>query len=240
MYVAGREHLSDLDQYVIIANHNSHLDVFLLFSVLPVKDIVRTHPVAAHEYFARWKPLSAAVNYLLQPIWIVRGGDVEQQLAKMQERLRAGKNVVMFPEGTRGSPGKLARFKSGVGLIAIENPNVPIVPAFLLGPERAFPRSSPVPLPLWNEVIIGPPQTLVGGRRDITAALQDAAMTPVVDATVLQLLQDCDNRYIETTPSSRREGDRALGIAHVVEPHLGVAGLLYDPTPVGLNVARLQ
>jgi len=168
----GGEHLGDVDQCIIIANHNSHLDVPLLFSILPAKHIVRTHPVAAREYFSRWKVLFRVVDYLFRPIWIVRGEKVEDPLKGMKDRLSSGHNVIIFPEGTRGNPGEMARFKTGVGMLAVAYPDIPIVPVFLLGPERAFPRKSPVPLPLWNEVTVGPPQVFTGDRRDITAALE--------------------------------------------------------------------
>jgi 1-acyl-sn-glycerol-3-phosphate acyltransferase len=169
----GAEHLADLDQCIIIANHNSHLDVLLLFSILPAKHIVRTHPVAAKEYFSQWRVLFLVVNYLFQPIWVVRDEKAADPLRGIKDRLSLGHNVIIFPEGTRGSPGEIARFKSGVGLLAVEYPDVPIVPAFLFGPEKALPRTSAVPLPLWNEVTIGPPQLFTGKRRDITVTLEN-------------------------------------------------------------------
>lgn len=169
---AGCEHLAAVDQCIIIANHNSHLDVPLIFSVLPVRRLLRTHPVAAREYFARWRLLFRVLDYLFRPIWIVRGDRAGDPLKEMKERLESGDNIIIFPEGTRGSPGELIKFQSGVGMLAVAYPRIPIVPVFLLGPERAFPRTCAVPLPLWNEVTVGPPQVFTGTRRDITAALE--------------------------------------------------------------------
>ena len=48
--VTGKENLHELDQFIIVANHNSHLDTFLLYSILPVDQISKTSPVAAREY----------------------------------------------------------------------------------------------------------------------------------------------------------------------------------------------
>jgi 1-acyl-sn-glycerol-3-phosphate acyltransferase len=169
----GIEHFRGLDQYIIIANHNSHLDILLLFSILPVKHIEKTHPVAAKEYFSRWKWLFRAVDYLFRPIWIVRGERMKDPLRGMKDRLSSKRNVIIFPEGTRGSPGEIGKFQTGVGELAVAYPDVPIVPVFLFGPERALPRTSSVPLPLWNEVTVGPPQASTGDRRDITASLEN-------------------------------------------------------------------
>jgi 1-acyl-sn-glycerol-3-phosphate acyltransferase len=169
---AGDEHLADKEQFIIIANHNSHLDVLLLFSILPAKHISRTHPVAAKEYFSQWRVLFWLVEHLFRPIWIVRGEKTKDPLDGIKRTLDSGQNVIIFPEGTRGLPGELASFKSGVGTLAAAYPNIPIIPVFLLGPERALPKESAVPVPLWNEVTVGLPHRFTGNRRNITRSLE--------------------------------------------------------------------
>jgi len=170
--VAGRKNLASLDQYIIIANHNSHLDILLLFYILPFKHILTTHPVAAEEYFSKWKVLFKLVNYLFCPIWIVRDREVDDPLKGMKEALSSGHNIIIFPEGTRGIPGQIKRFKTGVGRLAIEYRNIPIIPVFLSGPEKSFPKKSAIPMPIWNYVTIGPPQMFKGEDRDITSSLE--------------------------------------------------------------------
>jgi 1-acyl-sn-glycerol-3-phosphate acyltransferase len=170
--VAGKNNLASLDQYVIIANHNSHLDTLLLFYVLQVRHILSTRPVAAEEYFSKSKVLFKLVSYLFRPIWIVRGVDVDDPLKEMKETLNSGMNVIIFPEGTRGEPGRIERFKTGIGRLAVEYPDIPIVPVFLSGPEKAFPKKSAVPLPIWNHITIGPAQVFKGKGRDITSSLE--------------------------------------------------------------------
>ncbi len=168
----GTENLRELGQYILIANHNSHLDVFLLFSILPLSHVPRTHPVAAREYFEKSKTLLWAVDHLFRPIWVVRGEAEQDALGGMQKMLDEGHNVIIFPEGTRGRPGEIGRFKSGVGRLTAEHPEIPVVPVFLCGPERALPKTSRLPLPLCSEVTVGPPQVFSGDRRDFTAALE--------------------------------------------------------------------
>lgn len=170
--VTGRKNLASLDQYIIIANHNSHLDILLLFYILPVKHILTTHPVAAEEYFSKWKVLFKLVNYLFRPIWIVRDQEVDDPLKGMKEVLSSGHNIIIFPEGTRGVPGQIVRFKTGVGRLAVEYRNIPIIPVFLSGPEKSFPKKSAIPMPIWNNVTIGPPQIFKGENQDITSSLE--------------------------------------------------------------------
>ena len=170
--VAGRKNLASLDQYIIIANHNSHLDILLLFYILPVKQISTTRPVAAEEYFSKWKVLFKLVNYLFSPIWIVRDREVDDPLKGMKEALSSGNSIIIFPEGTRGIPGQIKRFKTGVGRLAVEYGNIPIIPVFLSGTEKSFPKKSTIPMPIWNNVTIGPPQIFRGESQDITSSLE--------------------------------------------------------------------
>ncbi len=71
IHIQGMEHLRVKGPVVIVANHNSHLDTITLLSLLPVKKLVRTHPVAAGDYFGktRWKARLSMffINALLIP-----------------------------------------------------------------------------------------------------------------------------------------------------------------------------
>ena len=53
VHVQGARQLKELDQFVIVANHNSHLDTLLLMSVLPLRHLRTTRPVAAADHFGR-------------------------------------------------------------------------------------------------------------------------------------------------------------------------------------------
>ncbi len=175
VHVTGAAHLQHLQRFIIIANHNSHLDVLLLFSLLSARDIALTHPVADETYFARSPIVFALVRFLFQPVWIRRGHPdrKDDPLRGLKGLLGRGHNLVVFPEGTRGRPGELQAFKSGLGRLVSEYPGVPIVPVFLSGPERVLPKSSWIPLPFWSHVLVGPPQVCAGSPRDITCHLQD-------------------------------------------------------------------
>lgn len=172
--ITGKENLDNLEQYIIVANHNSHLDILLLYCLLRIGHISRTHPVADYLYFSRKRLVFRIVTFFFKPIWLTRGKpDLEDDpLGEIKRAIDAGQNVIVFPEGTRGSPGEMLHFKSGIGRLMTQYPDIPIVPIFLTGPERALPRASSLLLPIWNNAIIGPPQRCVGSHRDITRRLE--------------------------------------------------------------------
>ena len=170
----GRENMDQLDRFIIIANHNSHLDTILLYSILPIKQIAITHPVAAEEYFSKFKMIFKLVTYLFNPVWIDRedASSRPEFINKVNKLLSDGHNLIMFPEGTRGLPGEFQSFKSGIGRIAEKFPDIPIVPVYLHGPERSLPKSGYIPIPIWNNVIIGPPQVFHESYNEIIKVLE--------------------------------------------------------------------
>lgn len=173
--VFAKENILHLNRYIIVANHNSHLDILLLFYCLPVKHVCLTHPVAAEDYFSKSKILFSLINYLFSPIWLSRGSFISQRefLTKINQQIEKGHNIIIFPEGTRGSPGEILSFKSAIGRIAKHYREIPIVPVFLSGPERSFPKNTFIPIPFWNNVLIGPPQIFHESSREITHHLNE-------------------------------------------------------------------
>ncbi len=170
----GKENISGFENYIIISNHNSHFDILLLFYLIPVKHIAKTHPVAAREYFSKSKIVFHLVNYLFSPVWVSRG-KLKANIGFMDELrdiLKIGHNLIIFPEGTRGSPGELQTFKGCIGKISEEHNDIPIIPVFLSGPERLLPRTSAIPVPLWNNVSISPPRLFEEASKVITESLE--------------------------------------------------------------------
>ena len=172
LHVQGAVQLEELDQFLIVANHNSHLDTLLLMSVLPRRHLSRTHPVAAADHFGKSRRLARAMDRLLAPVWVDRANAPGEALEAMERCIASGESLILFPEGTRGEPGELAPFRGGVGRLLENHPELPVIPAHILGPERALPRGAALPLPIWNRVLLAPARRLSGRPRDLTAALQ--------------------------------------------------------------------
>ncbi len=171
----GNENIHNLKRFIIIANHNSHLDTLLLFYLLPIKQILITHPVAAKEYFSKSKIIFRLVNYLFSPIWVTRGDPSMRSefMNDVKNALDKGHNIMMFPEGTRGLPGEIQSFKSGIGRISEQYRDIPIIPVFISGTEKSFPKSGFVPIPIWNNIMIRPPLVFKESYNEITHTLED-------------------------------------------------------------------
>ncbi|MFC1726858.1 lysophospholipid acyltransferase family protein [candidate division KSB1 bacterium] len=161
--IYGKENLEGLKNFILISNHNSHLDLLLLFYCLPVSHITITHALAAEEYFSKSKILFFFVNYLFNPVWVSRGDAKKSRKTadEMKNILDKGHNIIMFPEGTRGTAGVIQPFKTGIGRLTVEYHNTPVVPVYLFGPERALPKTYFLPVPIWMNVIVAPPQTFI-------------------------------------------------------------------------------
>ncbi len=172
LHAQGTAQLAALPQFVLIANHNSHLDALLLLSALPRERLARTRPVAAADHFGRSRRLARLMDRLLAPVWVDRAAPAAESVAAMERALAAGDSLILFPEGTRGAPGVLAPFRSGIGWLLEKHPDLPVIPAAISGPERALPRGAALPLPVWNRVVLGPARRLTGPPRELAFSLR--------------------------------------------------------------------
>jgi 1-acyl-sn-glycerol-3-phosphate acyltransferase len=165
---------------VVVSNHNSHLDAAVLMTLFPISRLPHVHPVAAADYFGtNWIKRTAAM-VLMNGIPIERrpraGND---PLAPISEALEAGESLVFFPEGSRGEAGVVAPFRPGIGRLVRSTPGVLVVPVFLSGPERIWPRGEVVPVPLSIDAVVGRPRTYdpTDDPKEIAEQLQKDVMS---------------------------------------------------------------
>lgn len=126
--VEGLEKIDKRMSYVFIGNHQSHFDVFAIFSVLPL--VVRF--MTKKELFKI--PLFGWALYISGTLRVDRTNR-EQSIKAMTnalERIRKGVSVVVFPEGTRSEDGVIRPFKKGGFVLAIKG-DIPIVPISISG-----------------------------------------------------------------------------------------------------------
>jgi long-chain acyl-CoA synthetase len=138
----GLEHVPKAGPFILVANHCSYYDAFILATVLP-------YPVAQQifylgfEFFFRHRILA----------WWARGVrvipvDMDNFLVRALQAsariLRDGRILCLFPEGERSADGRVRPFRKGTGILVREL-EVPVLPAYITGAFEAWPRGQSWP-----------------------------------------------------------------------------------------------
>jgi 1-acyl-sn-glycerol-3-phosphate acyltransferase len=124
----GREHIPAEGPVVLVCNHRSIIDPFLigLCSRRPI------YYVAKEEIFR-----NRLVGWFVSSLgaFPVRRGAADAEMIETAKAiLRRGDPVLMFPEGTRTRPGPLGKPKRGMGRLALET-GATVVPVAMIGTE---------------------------------------------------------------------------------------------------------
>jgi 1-acyl-sn-glycerol-3-phosphate acyltransferase len=153
--------LKEEKQFILIANHNSHLDAMSIMASLPKSMLHKVKPVAAQDHFGKTKWQAWLSNYFINTLLIQRKSDKENPendpIFKMNKALKEGHSLIIFPEGTRGAPNLAKEFKAGVALVLIENPHIPYVPIYLKSMGKAMPKGDNLIVPHESAIVYGTP-----------------------------------------------------------------------------------
>lgn len=143
--------------YVICVNHQSQLDITLLFANLPVA--IRF--LAKRDLF--YIPIFGWSLALTRFIPVDRGRTekARRSIERAAERIRRGPSLVVFPEGTRTPDGSIRPFKSGAFILAIKA-QVPILPVSIKGTHDMLPKNVFGIRPGNVEMVVGEPISTEG------------------------------------------------------------------------------
>ncbi len=127
LVVEGGERVDRHRPWVIVTNHQSMLDIPLLYVVPLLFKWVSKQEV-------KRMPVFGLVLYMHGDILIERGSrdSARQMVEKCTERLKRGTSVMIFPEGTRTKTGEMGRFKDGAFYVA-QHAGVGIQPVVIDG-----------------------------------------------------------------------------------------------------------
>ena len=134
--VRGKENLPDIPA-IYIANHTSQLDIPIMSLSIP-----RGLFFVAKKELSKI-PIMGQYMHIMGMIFVDRGNR-EKAIQSMEiaaKKVRKGKNLVTFPEGTRGNGEALLPFKKGSFVIA-QKGGIPMVPVVIQNANIALPKGN--------------------------------------------------------------------------------------------------
>ncbi len=129
---------------ILAPNHQSYLDGLFVTAFMKDSTLRKTYFYAKQKHVKNFflKFMANTNNVIVMDM----NKDLKLSLQKMAEVLKRGKNIIIFPEGTRSYTGALGDFKKTFAILSREL-NVPIVPIAIDGSINALPRGSVFPRP---------------------------------------------------------------------------------------------
>jgi 1-acyl-sn-glycerol-3-phosphate acyltransferase len=172
--VTGRQNIDPGQSYVIVSNHQSHYDVFVLYGWLGVdfkwvmKQELRKVPAlgiacekAGHIYIDRSDKRGAL-----------------DSLNEAKRKITNGTSVIFFPEGTRSRTGQMGDFKKGAFYMALDL-GIPILPITIIGTGKVLPPHTIDLFPGRARMIIHEPIPVAGYDMKNVEALMERVRTVI-------------------------------------------------------------
>lgn len=172
LVVNGKENLKDDESYIFASNHLSYLDIPVLFQSIPHN----LYFIAKKE--VKLIPFIGWYMYATGMIFIDRSNRAKAiaSMDRAGQLIKRGKDVLMFPEGTRSRTGKMNQFKKGAFMLA-SKADIAIVPVSISGTEKVNPFGTYKIYPNTVTVNIGKPIRQGDGTvEEFIAAGQNAVL----------------------------------------------------------------
>lgn len=152
------EEAKDGPPRIYYANHASHLDFVVIWAALPGYFRHRVRPVAAADYWERGAIRRWLANRVFRAVLIPRGkvSRDDDPIGRMIDAMEHGCDLIIFPEGTRGSDGKVADFKPGIHTLTKHYPRAELIPVYLENLNHILPKGEFLIVPVMGNAIFGP------------------------------------------------------------------------------------
>lgn len=143
---------------IYFANHASHLDFVVIWAALPSYFRQRVRPVAAADYWERGAVRRWLATQVFHAVLIPRGkvSREDDPIGKMIDAMEQGCDLIIFPEGTRSTDGKVADFKPGIHSLAKQYPQAELIPVYLENLNHILPKGEFLIVPVMANTVFGP------------------------------------------------------------------------------------
>lgn len=178
---------------VIVANHCSHADTAALLAALPARRRPAVAAAADYWFSGGWRSRTCRLLCAAFPVRRAGGGSAD--LAAAARLLATGRDVIVFPEGSRSRDGRTAAFHRGAARLAAAA-GVPLVPAGISGTGALLPPEGSGGRPERTPVIVrfGGPVCVMEHAERLVSADPDpdaaTAATALARARVVALVTD--------------------------------------------------
>ena len=158
------------EQRIYFANHQSHIDLILMWAALPQELRSITRPIAAKDYWTASRFKKWLTSAVFNAIYVDRSrtkdaqGVEQDPLEPLVEALQSGDSIILFPEGTRGHAPEPQPFKAGLFNLATQFPQVVLVPTWIHNVQRVMPKGEVIPVPVLCSVTFGTPMQVEPGE----------------------------------------------------------------------------
>jgi len=188
--VIGAENAKKVKGALFTCNHYSKMDSMIPYFVLFKKE---AHALAKYELFTN--PVAGWFLHKMGAIPVRRGEADIESVKQVLRVLKDGKQLLIFPEGTRNKEGTqhMAEFKTGTARFAIKA-KVPVVPMIYYQSPKAFRK---------NWLYVGEPFSLEEfyGARTID---ENHAATEVIKEKMDETRRLC-NEYVEKATKGKKK-----------------------------------
>ncbi len=167
------------EQRIYFANHQSHVDLLMIWAALPRELRSITRAIAARDYWTKTPFRQWLTTAVFNVIYVSRTRQADEDpLEPLCEALEHGDSIILFPEGTRGNAEEPQSFKAGLYNLAQRFPQVVLVPAWINNVQRVMPKGEVVPVPVLCSVTFGAPVRLEPGedRQDFLQRARSAVI----------------------------------------------------------------
>lgn len=166
--IYGRNNIHKKQSYVIVANHQSLVDIFIMYGWLGV-DIRWVMKAELRKV-----PVLGMACKRVGHVFVNRSNTKEslESINHAKRSIVDGTSVIFFPEGTRSKTGELGKFKKGAFKFAFDL-NLPILPVTIVGAREILPSGGMDIKPGTAAMIIHPPVDIRGYREDEMGQLID-------------------------------------------------------------------